>query len=594
MKLRLLFLAFFVPLYIFSQLTENFSHPDLQFNNTWLGDVDQFVVNEAKQLQSCASSTSVSSVFTSSEVMIDASWECSIKIDYTTSSSNYAAVYIVSDSYDIAMGCYAYYVQIGGTQDEVSLFRQEGTKRTKIIDGIDKRTDGKPVEIDIKVTRDAVGNFELMSRLASETNYISEGKVFDDILKHSHYFGLLYSNTSTTGEAYYFDNIRVSGHKALDTESPEWIGVELVGTDELLLRFSEPMNFDQFSLMLNADEMDILIREIPADNKSILLKLAIHIEKGDLYALELRGLVDMANNALKNPIKDIGIAEEAELGDLLWNEIMFDHPLTSAEYVEVFNRSQKVIDLCGKIVTTRKADGTLNTGNKINEQTLIGPYAYMALTNAPDSVRNYHNCPDDAKIASLNLAALNNSSATLVLCNSSKDLIFDELTYSHKWHHLLVKEPKGVALEKIHPDMPTQDARSWYSASSFSYHGTPGYKNSQYKEFAHSHEGEKNVWIDPELFTPNNDGRDDLCFIHYNLPSHGYVANIAILNAVGVNVCKLINNTLLSTTGYVSWDGRTDQGNIATAGIYVLYFEIFNPTTGDKIIKKLPIVVSSI
>jgi hypothetical protein len=593
MKRRLLFLAIFVPFCVFSQLTENFSDGNFSENPFWQGNIDRFIVNDSQQLQSSATSTSVSSIFTFSEAFNNAQWECRVKINYTTSSSNFASIYIISDNFDISTGCNAYYVQVGGTNDEVSLFVQQGTKKTKIIDGIDKRTDLNPVEIDIRVTRDQLGNFELMSRLANETDFLSEGIIYNNDVKSGLYFGLLYSNTNTTGSAYFFDDIIVKGEKALDFDAPVWTEVKVLEPAKLQLSFSERMNFDDLRVLVDAEEIGILAKEVSADKKSILLNTEISIEKGHLYKLELFGVSDVANNVLLNTKKDIGIIEDAEVGDLLWNEIMFENPLNSSEYVEIFNRSNKVIDLVDKIISTRKTDGSLNTGNKIESEALVAPYGYMAFTISPDSVRIYHDCPEEAKIVLLNLSTLNNSMATLVLCDNSKEIIYDEISYNSKWHHQLIKDAKGVALEKIHPDLTVQDPASWHSASSETNYGTPGYKNSQYKEFDDSVSNDKFVWTDPEIFTPNNDGQEDFCFIHYNLNSNGYVANISILNAAGVKVCKLVSNNLLSTSGFVRWDGRTDRGNIATSGIYILYFETFNPNTGDKKVKKLPIAISS-
>ena len=60
-------------------------------------------------------------------------------------------------------------------------FVQEGTKKTKIIDGIDKRTDGNSVEMRIKVTRDADGNFSLYSKLPTETDFVLEGTTQNNI-----------------------------------------------------------------------------------------------------------------------------------------------------------------------------------------------------------------------------------------------------------------------------------------------------------------------------------------------------------------------------------------------------------------------------
>jgi hypothetical protein len=245
------------------------------------------------------------------------------------------------------------------------------------------------------------------------------------------------------------------------------------------------------------------------------------------------------------------------------------------------------------LFTTRKTDGTLNTGNAIPAQTNILPKGYLALCSDAQIIRNYHACPAESNIVSSEWTTLNNESATLVLTDSAKNTIYDELTYNTKWHHVLVKNPKGVALERINPDLPTQDGASWHSASTETNYGTPGYKNSQYRDIISVAKPEKFVWIEPEAFSPDNDGIDDICFIRYKTDSNGFIANVIILNAVGVKIFQLASNILLSNEGFLTWDGRTANGKNANVGIYVLYFEMFNPETGVRKQVKLPIVVSS-
>jgi hypothetical protein len=150
-----------------------------------------------------------------------------------------------------------------------------------------------------------------------------------------------------------------------------------------------------------------------------------------------------------------------------------------------------------------------------------------------------------------------------------------------------------VALERINPLLPTQNPESWHSAASEVNYGTPGYRNSQYREFSGNETTQKTVWTDPEAFSPDNDGVNDVCFIHYKTETAGYVANAVILNQVGVKVFQLASNILLATEGFLSWDGRTDKGKSANVGIYILYFEMFNPQTGGRKKLKLPIVVST-
>ena len=273
---------------------------------------------------------------------------------------------------------------------------------------------------------------------------------------------------------------------------------------------------------------------------------------------------------------------------------MFENPETSLEYIEIYNKSDKLLDVSGMIFTTRKTDGTMNTGNVIPSQTPILPRGYLAFCSDAELLRAYYSCPPESNIISTEWSSLNNESATLILTNSAKDSIFDELQYNVKWHNALVKNPKGVALERINPDLVTQDAASWHSAASTTNFGTPGYRNSQFRDLLDAVNVDKFVWTEPESFSPDNDGINDVCIIKYKTDAAGYVANVIILNTVGVKVVQLGANILLPTEGFLIWDGKTASGKTANVGIYVLYFEMFNPNTGERKQQKLPIVVSSL
>ena len=594
MKKLSLFFVFFVPVLCFGQVNENFSDGNITDNPVWSGTTSNFVVNSAFQLQSNAKTTSTSYLFTPSEAFDNATWECTVKIAYNPSAYNYACVYLASDKKDITSGCNGYYVQIGGANDEVSLYVQEGTKKTKIIDGTDKRTDCNPVELRIKVTRDSSGNFALYSKLASENDFVQEGTTQNNnVVKSSTYFGLLFTNTAQTGKDYYFDDIVVTGDKTIDNEPPKWTSFTLIQPNNLKLGFSEAMDFTHAAFSVDQDMGTPSSQTVSDDKTTITLSFENDFERGKLYTLETSGLTDLAGNHLNITTRSTGIAEPIEINDLVINEVMFDSPESAAEYLEIYNKSDKLLDVSGLIFTTRKADGTLNKGDSISTGTIMLPKSYLALTSDAGKVRKYYTPPEDSNILTTGWSTLNNESATLVLTNSTKDTLYDELTYYEKWHHPLVKNPKGVALERINPDLPTQSPDSWHSAASEVHYGTPGYKNSQYRELDSIGKTGKFVWTEPESFSPDNDGVNDVCFIHYKTDANGYVANVIILNAVGVKVFQLASNILLSTEGFLTWDGRTDKGKNANVGIYILYFEMFNANTGARKQVKLPIVVSS-
>jgi hypothetical protein len=356
-------------------------------------------------------------------------------------------VYLISDREDISNDCYGYYVQIGNTSDEISLYLKKGSDKTELIDGLDGRTNSSAVEVWVKVTRDKEGNFTLYSKLPEEMDYYKEGTVKNLDVLGSKYFGLLYSNTSATGNAYYFDNITVTGDKFIDVVPPVWTSLTLFEPNRLLLNFSEPVDFS------NADfDVDNGIGKpsqiIPAvDKKSVELIFDRNFEKGILYSVNISNLKDLSGNSLENTQKQTGIVEKTEIGDIVLNELLFEPAENISEYFEIYNRSSKILDLTKLYYGTRKTDGTLNTLNYFPNKMLLLPHQYLAVTTNSMAVRSFYSVPDTALIANVEKwSTLNNQNGTLVLSNQAGDTIFDEVSYSVKWHHPLIKITKGVSL----------------------------------------------------------------------------------------------------------------------------------------------------
>ncbi|MDR2824552.1 MAG: hypothetical protein LBB41_05075 [Prevotellaceae bacterium] len=505
MKKTLQILTFLLlPACCIAQVYDDFSDGNFTENPAWTGTADNFFVNGELQLQSKATQTSVSYLFTPSQAINDAVWQADVRVNYPTSANNYSSIYLISNIIN-PDSCEAYYVQIGGTNDEVSLFVQHGTRKTKIIDGADKRTDVNPLVINIQVTRDSEGNFQLFSKLADEYEYFLEGETNDISVANSKYFGLVYHNTSTTGNCYLFDNVNITGEKA-----------------------PEPK-----------------------------------------------------------------IYKKAQYGDVLWNEVMFDVSENLTEYVEIANLTADTLDITGLKFATLKTDGSYNTFVNIPTTTILLPNGYAAFCSDANLPLNYFDLTsENAKIYSTaRWNALNNEGATLVLLDESGENEFDVLTYSAKWHHALVSNTKNVSLEKINPAMPSQSASSWHSAASEVRYGTPGYENSQFREQASKQSG-NHVWLETEHFSPDNDGFNDLCYIHYATEFVGATANAAIFDAIGNNIKKLSDNVLLSADGYLVWNGTKNDGKLANPAVYVLYFQIFNANNGTKQEFKLPIVLT--
>ena len=78
------------------------------------------------------------------------------------------------------------------------------------------------------------------------------------------------------------------------------------------------------------------------------------------------------------------------------------------------------------------------------------------------------------------------------------------------------------------------------------------------------------------MFSPDNDGRDDVSMIQYEMDGPGYVANCRIFDGAGRQVKYLVRNAVLGRKGYWTWDGLDDQGARLPIGVYIVLTEIFN------------------
>jgi len=156
------------------------------------------------------------------------------------------------------------------------------------------------------------------------------------------------------------------------------------------------------------------------------------------------------------------------------------------------------------------------------------------------------------------------------------------MRYDAKMHSAMLNSASGVSLERISPERPAGEVTNWHSAAETAGFGTPGYKNSQFDDGKSDNE----ITIDPEVFTPDNDGKNDYLNIRYKFDEAGYVANVYIYSSSGKFVRRLANNVTIGTEGAFSWDGKDENNKLSNAGIYVIVVEIFNLQGKTKQYKK--------
>ncbi len=568
---------------------DNFSDGDFTNNPTWSGDVELFTIED--EMLKLNTNQNKSYLSTLSSVTNDCEWDFWTNIKFDTSDGNYTDIYLMSNKQNLlATDITGYFVRIGSKMDNISLYKIVKGDTTVIIRGVNKVSGTSNNFIRVRVIRKSDNSWEIRYDPAGGSAFINGGIAAADAspILNSFYMGVAATVTSSNFSKIYYDNF-YAGQIIPDTTPPDIqsVVVNTANTKEVKVIFTEgvqPLTTANFTLLTGEHPTSVTLSTTDA---SVTLTFANGFIPKQHYKITVTDLIDLDGNVTGTTEYTFGVAEYPVVGDLIINEIMFNNPDGAEEYVEVYNKSDKILDVSGILFGPKKADGTISS-KAIPNGTIMLPYTYLALCKTPDIERNYFQCPDTANLISMPLTALSNEGATIVLY---KDVnIFDELTYSSKWHNPMVKNQKGVALERINPDMPSNSSSSWTSAAAPHY-GTPGYKNSQYTDITSS-QANKEVWIDDEVFTPNGDGDKDMLVIHYQLNEPGWVANITIFDASGMKVKKYPSNTILATEGVLTWDGSTDSGKLANIGIYVVYLDMFNKTTGGTKRFKLAAVVS--
>ena len=320
------------------------------------------------------------------------------------------------------------------------------------------------------------------------------------------------------------------------------------------------------------------------------LQLATALTTNKIYTVTVSAISDCVGNAIgSNNTARVGLTEVADSLDIVINEILFNPPSNGNDYVEIYNRSNKIVDLKQTYIANRNTAGVISSGTLLSAGPyLLFPKDFMVITENTDWVKaNFITLNPAAFITISSMPSYNDDAGDVIILNAQLN-ITDELKYTDKWHFKLLDNKEGVALERIDYNAPTQSQDNWHSAASSVNYGTPAYKNSQFR-INDGVQGE--VKLSPEIVSPDNDGQDDFATIDYSFAEPGYVASITIFDASGRPVRFLQRNALCGTQGNFRWDGLGEKSQQLTTGVYVVLTEIFNLNGKKKQFKK-PIVVA--
>ncbi|WP_048919221.1 lamin tail domain-containing protein [Rufibacter radiotolerans] len=569
-----------------AQLQESFSDGDFTQNPTWVGDADYFQVNAARQLQSRGPAVTGTTIHlaTANTLAVGTQWEFYAQLAFATSSGNYAEVHLTADAPDLKGALRGYFVRMGGTEDEVSLYRKDGTTATRIINGPDKTIAASDNKLWVRVTRTATFDWILeIDVTGTRQNYISIGTVQEARYTTSAFAGVLFRYSQANAQRFYLDDFTIK-----DIGAPSLVSATVTGARTIDLVFSEPVLSTEASnpanYKLNGNKVPFTADWSAAKPEQVRLQFSQDFETGT-NRIEVQRATDAAGNVAQNLSASFIYAPVAQPGDVWVTEIYADfnplQDLPAAEFIELYNRSEKTFNLQGWTYS----DATASMG--VFPAYLLRPGAYVIVCAAADTAL-YKSFGPVLGLASF--PSLNDAGDDVELFNATGQLI-DFVRYTTAWYQNVTKKDGGWSLERLSVESSCTGASQW-KASEDPRGGTPGTVNSVQREDREPPVLQQLVATAPDKillrFNEALDSTNAVILSHYTIGLGLGVRHVQVLGPYLTEVEVTLSSALKENERYaVTVQGIRDcAGNVAGSQQQTVLLPAA-PQKGDVVINEI-------
>ena len=259
--------------------------------------------------------------------------------------------------------------------------------------------------------------------------------------------------------------------------------------------------------------------------------------------------------------------------DVVINEVHFAPPAGESEWVELFNRSDRSVDLNG---WTFSDEDSLSAKRMTIEPFVLAPGEYVVLAaDSASFVQIFSDVLSRVLFLEKGWPALNNNGDAAVIRDATGKVI-DRVLFGEDQ----LRE-RRVSLERIHPDLESDDPDNWAAHVTVA-GGSPGAQNSVFVERLPT---QASLDASPNPF-------DERTILSYRLPLTTAYAHLWIYNSYGQLVRKLLDADPTGSERALVWDGRDDDDARLPMGIYIVYLEALNASKGVLCREKKAVVLA--
>jgi len=328
------------------------------------------------------------------------------------------------------------------------------------------------------------------------------------------------------------------------------------------------------------------VSEAPPHNHILQIHLQNSLQPNLLYTLTIRDTLwdCVQNQVILNKSYRFALPSIPQPFDIVINEVLFNAKnSTRAEFVELYNRSQKVIDLASLRIGSGGADLPDKSAIAVSSGFLLFPNEYVVLCKHKNITEEQYYVPyPELLIQCDSMPSYSNGSGVVFLSNKSYNTI-DRFQYDEKMHYQLLTSVSGVSLERVCFERETQNENNWKSAAESVGFATPGYQNSHFSDNQNFRDVLKVI---PEVFSPNKNGYSDYVEFHCNFEESENRVSITIFDRQGNLVKTIANNQICAQNEIFLWDGVSEKNYRLPPDLYIVKMEYWNLNSKRKTIKK--------
>ncbi|SNS33557.1 Lamin Tail Domain [Belliella buryatensis] len=379
-----------------------------------------------------------------------------------------------------------------------------------------------------------------------------------------------------------------------DLTAPEIINARVIDYNQVTVTFSKILS--PILQVLNIEfspNLDLRSVELSPDQLTILLSFDAELKEGIKYEGKITGLRDCVGNEIKADQETFffTIPSDPEAGDIVINEVLFNARTGGPKFVEMYNQSNKFINLKDWKLANLNSDGEIANRRVVSTVDLIiEPFSFLVFTTDSERLKSEYPKGDKAKFIELSTLPSYPQSQGNVVWLDPEEQFPEIFSYNERMHHRLLREPRGVSLERLSATAPVDQADNWQSASAAVGYASPGFKNSN------TFEGSDRfgIEINPKVFVPDAAGEQNITTISYQVDQPGLLATLRIFATNGSLVREICQNEIWGTSGFYIWDGTDSSGRKVRTGYYILIADVFDLDGNVSQTKKTVIVGTKI